>query len=343
MSNPAIDNLVQELFTSRQNCLLVNVSSKHNCDSRFDFEVLNKILPGFTSWCRKRSLSQFPDHMLITLCCTNTLSEEVVYVGEVRACESDFIHLFYLVRSNMLNHCNISLLRTTMERLTSEELDRLQEDYFDNTIFLDFYNWHTDTFRHYYKKLCYPFSVAVMDGFNKISFTEKETRKEEIMEICKQYTFSEGVRNQLVDRSFTYNDFAFLNVYSSSNRSALKNEIKKQLVDIASCFGRKGENVWRIVLNFEGLNFMTVNQIEYSTANIINECVLRSIKSLLPSSQEFDLFCEVIPNWKSKLEDLLRGINWKVTSIEQIHTICDSIIGEEFATFVVNEINKLLK
>ena len=207
MSNSAIDNFAQKLFTSRQNCLLVNVSSKHNCDSRFDFEVLNKILPGFTSWCRKRSLSQFPDHMLITLCCTNTLSEEVVYVGEVRACESDFIHLFYLVRSNMLNHCNISLLRTTMERLTSEELDRLQEDYFDNTIFLDFYNWHTDTFRHYYQVLHNPFSVAVMDGFNKISFTEKETRKEEIMEICKQYTFSEGVRNQLVDKSFTYNDF----------------------------------------------------------------------------------------------------------------------------------------
>lgn len=342
MSNPAIDNLVQELFTSRQNCLLVNVSSKHNCDSRFDFEVLNKILPGFTSWCRKRSLSQFPDHMLITLCCTNTLSEEVVYVGEVRACESDFIHLFYLVRSNMLNHRNISLLRTTMERLTSEELNRLQEDYFDNTIFLDFYNWHTDTFRHYYQVLHNPFSVAVMDGFNKISFTEKETRKEEIMEICKQYTFSEGVRNQLVDKSFTYNDFAFLNVYSSSNRSTLKNEIKKQLVDIASCFGRKGENLWREVLKFEGLNFMTANQIEYSAANIIDKGVLRSIKSLL-SSQEFDLFCEVIPNWKSKLEVLLRGINWKATSIEQVHMICDSIIGEEFATFVVNEINKLLK
>ena len=342
MSNSAIDNFAQKLFTSRQNCLLVNVSSKHNCDSRFDFEVLNKILPGFTSWCRKRSLSQFPDHMLITLCCTNTLSEEVVYVGEVRACESDFIHLFYLVRSNMLNHCNISLLRTTMERLTSEELDRLQEDYFDNTIFLDFYNWHTDTFRHYYQVLHNPFSVAVMDGFNKISFTEKETRKEEIMEICKQYTFSEGVRNQLVDKSFTYNDFAFLNVYSSSNRSTLKNEIKKQLVDIASCFGRKGENLWREVLKFEGLNFMTANQIEYSAANIIDKGVLRSIKSLL-SSQEFDLFCEVIPNWKSKLEVLLRGINWKATSIEQVHMICDSIIGEEFATFVVNEINKLLK
>jgi len=280
--------------------------------------------------------------MLITLCCTNTLSEEVVYVGEVRACESDFIHLFYLVRSNMLNHYNISLLRTTMERLTSEELDRLQEDYFDNTIFLDFYNWHTDTFRHYYQGLHNPFSVAVMDGFNKISFTEKETRKEEIMEICKQYTFSEGVRNQLVDRSFTYNDFAFLNVYSSSNRSTLEEEIRKQLETIASYFGGKGENVWRIVLNFEGLNFMTVNQIEYSAANIINECVLRSMKSLL-SSQEFDLFCEVIPNYKSKLEDLLRGINWKATSIEQTHTICDCIIGEEFATFVVNEINKLLK
>ena len=98
-----------------------------------------------------------------------------------------------------------------------------------------------------------------------------------------------------------------------------------------------------MVLNFEGLNFMTVNQIEYSTANIINECVLRSMKGLLPSSQEFDLFCEVIPNWKSKLEVLLRGINWKTTSIEQTHMICDSIIGEEFATFVVNEINKLLK
>jgi hypothetical protein len=230
-----------------------------------------------------------------------------------------------------------------MERLTSEELNRLQEDYFDNTIFLDFYNWHTDTFRHYYQVLYNPFSVAVMDGFNKISFTEKETRKEEIMEICKQYTFSEGVRNQLVDKSFTYNDFAFLNVYSSSNRSTLKNEIKKQLVDIASYFGRKGENVWREVLKFEGLNFMTVNQIEYSTANIINECALRSIKSLLSSSQEFDLFCEVIPNWKSKLEVLLRSINWKATSIEQVHMICDCIIGEEFATFVVNEINKLLK
>ncbi len=343
MSNSAIDNFAQKLFTSRQNCLLVNVSSKHNCDSRYDFEVLNKILPGFTSWCRKRSLSQFPDHMLITLCCTNTLSEEVVYVGEVRACESDFIHLFYLVRSNMLNHCNISLLRTTMERLTSEELNRLQEDYFDNTIFLDFYNWHTDTFRHYYQGLHNPFSVAVMDGFNKISFTEKETRKEEIMEICKQYTFSEGVRNQLVDKSFTYNDFAFLNVYSLSIRSALEDEIKEQLGTIASYFGGKGENVWRIVLNFEGLNFMTVNQIEYSTANIINECALRSIKSLLPSSQEFDLFCEVIPNWKSKLEVLLRGINWEATNIEQTHMICDSIIGEEFATFVVNEINKLLK
>ena len=115
-------------------------------------------------------------------------------------------------------------------------------------------------------------------------------------------------------------------------------------MSIASYFGGIGENIWSMVLNFEGLNFMTINQIEYSAANIINECVLRSIKSLLDDeSDRLDLFCEVIPNWKSKLEVLLRDINWKATNIEQTHMICDSIIGEEFATFVVNEINKLLK
>ena len=342
MSNPVIDNLVQELFTSRQNCLLVNVSSKHSCDSRFDFEVLNKILPGFTSWCRKRSLSKFSDHMLITLCCTNTLSEEVVCIGEVDICKSDFIHIFYLVRSNMLNNCNISLLRTTMERLTNKELDRLQENYFDNTIFLDFYNWHTDTFRHYYKDLHYPFSVAVMDGFNKISFTEKETRKEEIIEICNQYTFSEGIRNQHVVNSFNYDNFSFLNVYSLSNRSALEEEIKQQLELFAFYFGEKGDNLWREVLNFEGQNFITTKQIEYSTTAIINECVLRSLKSLLETN--FDLFCEVVPNWKSKLEEqFLKGYNWKMISPNQFHIICDKVLGEQFAAFVVNEINKLLK
>lgn len=339
MSNSTRIALAKKLFTRRQNCLLVNVSSKRDCDTRFDFRVLSRILPALSRWCRATSQTYFPNHTLITLCCTNTISEDVVLVGDLEEYQSKFRHSLYLVRSNMLMPYNISLLRTTMERLLIEDLE---EAHFNNLIFLDFYNWHTDSFRRYYQQLKMPFSVAIMDGFNKTAYTEKDTRQQEIDEICKQYADTEGIRCRSVVKSFNYADFAYLNTYLFSKRRALEKQLKQQLITIAGCFGRSGENLWWEVVHFEGMNNLSASQIAYSTENIIEHCVLRSLNTLL-DKEEFELFCCAIPNWKCKLEGFLNAYNWKKINANKLASISEKVIGKEFAKYVVVTINQILQ
>lgn len=115
MSNPQVSNLTKQLFTGRPNCLLVNVSSKHICDSRFDFDVATTILPSLKVWCSNSPQAEIQDHTVYTFCCTNQISKDVVYVGEIETECLNFKHIFFLVRADMLSGRNISLLRTTME------------------------------------------------------------------------------------------------------------------------------------------------------------------------------------------------------------------------------------
>lgn len=336
-----MSNLTKQLFTGRLNCLLVNVSSKHICDSRLDFDVIATILPAFKAWCSNSPQGEIQNHTVYTFCCTNQISKDVVYVGEVDTDVSGLKHEFFLVRSYMLNNWNISLLRTTMERLGHEKLNRLQERYFNNTVFLDFYNWHTEAFRHYYQQITHPFAVAVMDGFNKIASTEKETRQNEITKICDQYRTTEGVRNLYVDKRFDYANFAYLSSYVDSPRSELEGQIKKQIEFIATCFGRDGVNIWREIFNYDGINRIAANPALYSAQNILDKCVLPCLRDEV-LKDDFELFCEIVPNWRSEVKQLLSNHPWKTYNQEQFEAKCDSLVGKSFSYFVIKQLNKIL-
>ena len=341
MSSSQMSNLTKQLFTGRLNCLLVNVSSKHICDSRLDFDVIATILPAFKAWCSNSPQGEIQNHTVYTFCCTNQISKDVVYVGEVDTDVSGLKHEFFLVRSYMLNNWNISLLRTTMERLGHEKLNRLQERYFNNTVFLDFYNWHTEAFRHYYQQITHPFAVAVMDGFNKIASTEKETRQNEITKICDQYRTTEGVRNLYVDKRFDYANFAYLSPYVDSPRSELEGQIKKQIEFIATCFGRDGVNIWREIFNYDGINRIAANPALYSAQNILDKCVLPCLRDEV-LKDDFELFCEIVPNWRSEVKQLLSNHPWKTYNQEQFEAKCDSLVGKSFSYFVIKQLNKIL-
>lgn len=341
MSSSQMSNLTKQLFTGRLNCLLVNVSSKHICDSRLDFDVIATILPAFKAWCSNSPQGEIQNHTVYTFCCTNQISKDVVYVGEVDTDVSGLKHEFFLVRSYMLNNWNISLLRTTMERLGHEKLNRLQERYFNNTVFLDFYNWHTEAFRHYYQQITHPFAVAVMDGFNKIASTEKETRQNEITKICDQYRTTEGVRNLYVDKRFDYANFAYLSSYVDSPRSELEGQIKKQIEFIATCFGRDGVNIWREIFNYDGINRIAANPALYSAQNILDKCVLPCLRDEV-LKDDFELFCEIVPNWRSEVKQLLSNHPWKTYNQEQFEAKCDSLVGKSFSYFVIKQLNKIL-
>ena len=241
----------------------------------------------------------------------------------------------------MLSGRNISLLRTTMERCKPDELNELQQRYFDNTVFLDFYNWHTEAFRHYYQQITHPFTVAVMDGFNKIASTEKETRLNEITKICDQYRTTEGVRNQYVNKRFDYANFAYLSSYVDSPRSELEGQIKKQIEFIATCFGRDGVNLWREIFMYAGINRIAANPALYTAKNIIDKCVLPCLRDDV-LKEDFELFCEIIPNWRSKLMQRLSNHQWNKYSQEEFEAICDSLVGNSFSHFVIKQLNQIL-
>lgn len=341
MSSSQMSNLTKQLFTGRLNCLLVNVSSKHICDSRLDFDVIATILPAFKAWCSNSPQGEIQNHTVYTFCCTNQISKDVVYVGEIETECLNFKHIFFLVRADMLSGRNISLLRTTMERCKPDELNELQQRYFDNTVFLDFYNWHTEAFRHYYQQITHPFAVAVMDGFNKIASTEKETRQNEITKICDQYRTTEGVRNQYVDKRFDYANFAYLSSYVDSPRSELEGQIKKQIEFIATCFGRDGVNIWREIFNYTGINRIAANPALYSAQNILDKCVLPCLRDEV-LKDDFELFCEIVPNWSSEVKQLLSNHPWKTYNQEQFEVKCDSLVGKSFSYFVIKQLNKIL-
>lgn len=341
MSSSQMSNLTKQLFTGRPNCLLVNVSSKHICDSRFDFDVIATILPAFKAWCSNSPQGEIQNHTVYTFCCTHLISKDVIYVGEIETECLNFKHIFFLVRADMLSGRNISLLRTTMERCKPDELNELQQRYFNNTVFLDFYNWHTEAFRHYYQQITHPFTVAVMDGFNKIASTEKETRQNEITKICDQYRTTEGVRNQYVDKRFDYANFAYLSSYVDSPRSELEGQIKKQIEFIATCFGRDGVNLWREIFKYAGINRIAANPALYTAKNIIDKCLLPCLRDDV-LKDDFELFCEIIPNWRSKLMQRLSKHQWNKYSQEQFEETCDSLVGNSFSHFVIEQLNKIL-
>ena len=341
MSSSQMSNLTKQLFTGRLNCLLVNVSSKHICDSRFDFDVATTILPSLKVLCSNSPQAEIQDHTVYTFCCTNQISKDVVYVGEIETECLNFKHIFFLVRADMLSGRNISLLRTTMERCKTDELNELQQRYFDNTVFLDFYNWHTEAFRHYYQQITHPFTVAVMDGFNKIASTEKETRLNEITKICDQYRTTEGVRNQYVNKRFDYANFAYLSSYVDSPRSELEGQIKKQIEFIGTCFGRDGVNLWREIFNYAGINRIAANPALYTAKNIIDKCMLPCLRDDV-LKEDFELFCEIIPNWRSKLMQRLSNHQWNKYSQEQFEETCDSLVGNSFSHFVIKQLNTIL-
>lgn len=341
MSNPQVSNLTKQLFTGRPNCLLVNVSSKHICDSRFDFDVATTILPSLKVLCSNSPQAEIQDHTVYTFCCTHLISKDVVYVGEIETEYLNFKHIFFLVHADMLSGRNISLLRTTMERCKPDELNELQQRYFDNTVFLDFYNWHTEAFRHYYQQITHPFTVAVMDGFNKIASTEKETRLNEITKICDQYRTTEGVRNQYVNKRFDYANFAYLSSYVDSPRSELEGQIKKQIEFIATCFGRDGVNLWREIFMYAGINRIAANPALYTAKNIIDKCMLPCLRDDV-LKEDFELFCEIIPNWRSKLMQRLSNHQWNKYSQEEFEETCDSLVGNSFSHFVIKQLNTIL-
>jgi len=175
----------------------------------------------------------------------------------------------------------------------------------------------------------------------KAAKAEKETRLNEITKICDQYRTTEGVRNQYVNKRFDYANFAYLSSYVDSPRSELEGQIKKQIEFIATCFGRDGVNLWREIFMYAGINRIAANPALYTAKNIIDKCMLPCLRDDV-LKEDFELFCEIIPNWRSKLMQRLSNHQWNKYSQEQFEETCDSLVGNSFSHFVIKQLNTIL-
>ena len=327
MVNNEIQNQIVRLFKSRQNCLLLNVSEKNECDTRFNLSILGKLFPFLNTWI------SFQDDIIYTFICTSQIKEELVELGKFQIGEHGFDQRFYLVKSRRLNALSISLLRTS-EFLSTMLSEVLEE--FDSITLLDFYPWGTDVFEKSIKRALapIPFSIAVMDGFNRNAHTEKETRSQEINKVVNVFK-GQGHKCLMVNRQFNLTELSYLLPAKSNKLDVLEKEIKERIKLISFCFN---DSPWTLINNEIGWKELCTTKCEYTSANIINHYVIPSLKNML-SQQDLILFEKLVPNWKSRLESMFNDYNKRPIPNNRIESILRNRIGNKFAKFVVQQLN----
>lgn len=328
MSNNEIQKLTDKLFKSRLNCLLLSVSESLNeCEGRFNFSILSKLFPALSTW------KLFQDHTIYTLICTSHINKDVVELGHIEMGDHGFEQRFYLVKSRRLNALNISLLRTTLSPTLSEAVKT-----FDSTILFDFYPWGSDTFEIIKKAIAdAPFSIAIMDGFNNIAHTEKETRPKEIKEYVNKFN-DQGYKCLSVEKRFIFNELSYLLSIKSKKRKELELNINERIGDFSSYFGVNKEYYWIPAAEKFGWESLSLQHSEYTSDNIINFYVIPSLNALL-SKQEFVLFEKLVPKWREQLERSLNEYSSKPVPKDRINDILKNRIGKRFADYVVNQLN----
>lgn len=344
MSNSETNLLIEKMFKSRTNCLLLNVSSKADCEPRFDFSVLWRILPSFCAWCQNKGMTQIPQNAVVTLCCTNQATEDVKDLGVVNVGIDNFPHQIYLVKSAMLGHLNISLLRTTMERMHVDELNAFAP-YFDNIVILDFFPWRTASLCNFYKDLSAPFSIAMMDGFNRNSYAEQVERPAELEEIRRQYVKDDKLCCQRVYKEFNQVDFASLTAPVKLKRLDIEKDIEEKIKNwIDLYFKEGGPGLWESTLDFVGKNEMQTNQIKINLDNVIKYCIVGVLHGFM-DEDEYRLFREIVPDWENEARRLLTphlSKECKMTPAK-MDKIYNTVLSKLFPQYILSQLNQYIK
>ncbi len=334
MSSSYTQNIVDKLFRSRQNILLLNVSHAFNCESYFDLSILSKLLPNVSS----RSIP-LGNHTIVTLICTSSINENIIKLGEFKIDGFDrFKHQFYLVKSRMLTPMNISLLKTSQEYVNGSEINLLLERYFRcTTIFLDYTIGQTNAFKSYLESIRVPFSIAIMDGFDKQPDMEKYTRPHNLKEIIDGYKRKYKLKCAVINRKFNFDNFTYLVANKSSDRIAMTNAQRDRIEhNVLFLFE---PDLWQSIINGNGMQNLSQRAGNITKDSMINDCVLFSLKEAL--TVDYVFFEKLIPDWRSHLEKELHQYNYIIPK-DKIEYICKKIICEDFAEYVVKKLKKYI-
>ena len=326
--------MVDKLFRSRQNILLLNVSHALNCESNFNLSIISKLLPNVSS----RSIP-LGNHTIVTLMCTSSINDGIIKLGEIEIDGFDkFQHQFYLVKSRMLTPMNISLMKTTQEYANGAEINLLIEKYFRcTTIFLDFNMGQTDAFKSYLESINAPFSIAIMDGFDKQPDMEKDTRPQNVKEIVDGYKRKYKLKCAVINRQFNFDNFSFLVANKSTDRRAMtyaqRDKIKHNVLFIFE------SDLWQNIINGVGMPNLSKSAGNVTKESLINDCVLFSLKEAL--TDNFDFFEKLIPGWRGHLEKELHQYNHIIPK-DRIEYVCKKTICQDFSEYVVEQLIKII-
>ncbi len=339
MENNAKQGLLDQLLRSRQNILFLSISTKGRCDERCQLSLFEKLLPEFWKWIIK-----FEDdptlgaNTLTTFICTPNIERSVVAVGNTERYVVDFNQKTYLVKSKQFVGLNLHLLKTTSNFMEGAKLNELLKDKFHSIVLLDFYNWCQYDFMDYIKDITIPKSIAMMDGFNKVVFSERHTRDSEISNIRDEYGL---VNEHIKDGKIDKNSLAHLLGVKSTEREILANKTIENVKYLAFNFGISGSNLWEIFVKHDGKFNMTLNHANITIESIKKDCVLFVLQELL-DRQEWSLFEKVMPNWEREIDRLLEPLKKEKITAEKFNNFCSSKLSKEFANIVVNHLKKLL-
>lgn len=331
---------INELFKSKQKCLLLNYSFKHRCDDRMDYPILFGLLPVLSR--NRVQLGSLPENTLVSFICTSHLSEDIRVLGFIDSPLEEIQHYGILVKSHTRENYIFSLLRTTPLTVSPDQIDLLMGVSYDNTILLDFYNWHTESFKKFYDNLESAFSIAVMDGFNQISFTEKDSIEQEVKQVVESYTLQDRICCRRIQKQFSYGDFVSLCCAPYRTRETQIKEIRKKIQSIAFYFDTSSINLWKTVFDYQGKN--NIIGIEDRTAdNIIRSCIDVALHELLYEKGQYELFEGIFPKWRSYFDNWLSKYKHQPMPTREFERFCDEIVKQNFSNYVYSNLKKYSK
>lgn len=345
MSKEQINSLLNSLFKSRQNCLLLNISTKNSCDDRCDYPILDRLIPEFSRWIKKMLEPPFlPEHTIVTFVCSSSLQTDVIEVDEMDSFIPKFGQIVYLVRTSRLSGMNIHLLKTTTRFIDVEALNDLSRNHFSCVSFLDFYPWHKEDFVKYLTNITIPKSVAIMDGYNNNAYIEIGTRPKEIQEICEYYTMEHDMQWVYIkDGSLDILCLAELMGLKPTERIVKSKELRENIRIIANYFGLSGYNTWNELLKYFGLDNLTTKHNKYNSPIIIECCFIYTLKELL-DKDELLLFNMLIPETGNFLctHPLLVQYESKSIPGNELENLCVQV-GNDFSDYIVKKLKTIIE